>query len=174
MHFNIGQRHGGIFPGQVSEKEWVPPIIPPHTPGLQWTLASSTDISTVPELQLDRAGRRAKYRGENQDVEVSVIPVSDLEKDGILNRAASVLGEEGKRVISSGTSNGSFRIETNTSRMTTRTQDRLYVRVKGDIHTRVWWIKDWLFVFRTTGPEDPDAFAEAYLEAMRPAELEKR
>ena len=161
------------------ESAWLPPSERPDAawfPGVveKWALQSSTDITTVPDLQLDRPGRRGKYRGEKQDIEVTVIPVSDLELDGILNRAASALAEQGKRVIEKRSENASFRIETGGSQMTTRTPGRLYVRLKGDSRTRLWWIKDWLFMFRTVGPEDPDEFAEKYLEAMRPAELEKR
>lgn len=161
------------------ESSWQPPSLRPDAawfPAVveKWALQSSTDISTVPDLQLDRPGRRGKYRGEKQDVEVTVIPVSDLELDGILSRAAATLAEQGKRVITKGSENGSFRIETGGSQMTTRTPDRLYVRLRGDSRTRLWWIKDWLFMFRTVGPDDPDEFSEKYLEAMRPAELEKR
>lgn len=161
------------------ESAWQPPSLRPDAtwfPAVveKWTLQSSADISTLPELQLDRPGRRGKYRGEKQDVEVIVVPVSDLELDDVFNRAASALNAAGKHVIKGGSDHSSFHIETSSSQMTTRTQGRLYLRLSGDDHTRLWWMKDWLFVFRTVGPEDPDAFAEKYLEAMQPAELEKR
>ena len=179
---------GAVFAGEMIESSkhraavestWQPPS---ERPDASWfpaavekgTLRTSADISTVPELQLDRPGRRGTYRGEKQDIEVIVIPVSDLEREGILDKAASTLADESRHVIKGNTANSSFRISTNTSRVTMRTPGRLYVRLNGDDHTRLWWIKDWLFIFRTTGPEDPDAFAEKYLEAMQPAELEKR
>ena len=155
-------------PSPRPDAAWFPAVVE------KWELQSSADITNVPDIQLDRPGRRGKYRGEKQDIEVTVIPVSDLELDGILSRAASMLAEQGKRVIAKGSENGSFRIETGGSQMTTRTPGRLYVRLGGDSRTRLWWIKDWLFMFRTVGPEDPDEFSEKYLEAMRHAELEKR
>ena len=58
--------------------------------------------------------------------------------------------------------------------MTTQTPNRLYVRRDGTEHTRLWWIKGWLFIFCTSGPEDPDAFAEKYLAAMSHPELEAK
>ena len=149
-------------PSPRPDAAWFPAVVE------KWALQSSADITTVPDLQLDRPGRRGKYRGENQDVEVTVIPVSDLELDGILSRAAATLAEQGKRVLAKSSEAGSFRIETAGSQMTTRTPGRLYVRLRGDNRTRLWWIKDWLFMFRTVGPEDPDGFAEKYLEAMQP------
>ena len=155
-------------PSQRPDASWFPTVVE------KWTLRTSTDISTVPELQLDRPGRRGTYRGEKQDVEVIVIPVNDLERDGIFDRAAATLSEQSKRVFKGNTEHGSIRIETGGSQVTTRTPGRLYLRLNGDDHTRLWWIKDWLFVFRTVGPDDSDFFAEKYLEAMRPAELEKQ
>ncbi len=138
-------------PGERPDANWFPVAVD------KWTLGVSESISTVPEILLDRPGRRANYRGEKQDCEVIVIPVSDLELQSVFDRAASAL-----------------RTDTGGSQMTTRTPGRLYVRTHGDRHTRLWWIRDWLFIFRTVGPEEPDAFAEKFLETMRPAELEKR
>ena len=137
-------------PSLRPDASWFPPVVD------GWTLGTSEDFATLPELQLDRPGRRGKYRGEKQDVEVTVVPVSDLELDAIFNRAITTLERAGG------------------NRMTTRTPGRVYVRTNGDTHTRLWWLKDWLFIFRTVGPEDPDAFAEKYLGAMSPGELEKR
>ena len=121
-----------------------------------WTLRTSEDFATLQEMQLDRPGRRGTYRGENQDIEVTVVPVSDLELSEVFARAKSNLESRGG------------------NRMTTQTPGRLYMKLNGNEHTRMWWIKDWLFIFRTTGPEDPDAFAGKYLNAMTPGELEKR
>ena len=140
----------------------------------KWTLGISEDITTVPELQLDRPGRRGKYRGEKQDVEVTVVPVSDLERDGIFSRAESAFTESNKRVIAGNSEHVSYKIESSGSHVTTRTPGRLYVRLNGDNHMRLWWVKNWLFIFRTVGSEDPDAFADKFLETMTPPELEKR
>jgi hypothetical protein len=55
--------------------------------------------------------------------------------------------------------------------MTTTMGNRTHVK-SGDSHTRVWWLKDWLFFFRSQGA-DPD-IAEQYLKAIAapPAEGE--
>ena len=161
------------------ESAWQPPSLRPEASWFPatvgaWTLRTSEDITSVPELQLDRPGRRGKYRGEKQDMEVIVVPVSAEEHESVFDRAASALADKSKHVISGGTDHSSYRIETSTSKVTTRMGNRFYLKLNGDDHTRLWWMKDWLFIFRTTGPENPDAFADQYLEAMKPAELEKR
>ena len=50
------------------ESAWQPPTTKPDARWFpaavdQWTLSISEDISTVPDLQLDRPGHRGKYRG---------------------------------------------------------------------------------------------------------------
>ena len=161
------------------ESAWQPPTAKPDASWFpaavdQWTLSISEDIAVVPELQLDRAGRRGKYRGEKQDIEATVVPVSDRERDGIFDRAASAFTESNKRVLSGNTEHSSYRIESTGSHVRTQTPGRLYLRINGESHLRLWWVKDWLFIFRTTGPEDPDVFADKFLESMTPPELEKR
>ena len=137
-------------PGPRPDASWFPGTVG------KWTLSTNEGFISLPELELDRPGWRGKYRGDAQDVEVTVVPVSDLEIEGVFNRAKTAAESGGG------------------SKMSTRTAGRLYVRVNGNVHTRLWWLKDWLFIFRTTGPEDPDAFAELYLGAMKPTDLEKK
>ena len=155
-------------PGEKPDASWFPAWVD------KWTLSISEDIATVPDLQLDRAGRRGKYRGEKQDIEVTIVPASDLERDGIFSRAEAAFAESNKRVIAGNSDHVSYKIESTGSHVTTRTPGRLYLCLNGDNHLRLWWVKDWLFIFRTTGPEDPDAFADKFLESMTPPELEKR
>ena len=149
-------------PGQRPDAGWFPAVVE------KWTLQSSADITTVPELQLDRPGRRGKYRGEKQDLEVIVVPVAAEERESVFDRAESALSAKDKHVVAQTTGNPSFKIESGRSHVMTRTESRFYIKLNGDEHTRLWWLKDWLLVFRTTGPEDPDAFADKYLEAMQP------
>jgi hypothetical protein len=141
----------------------------------KWTLSTSEPITTAAEVQIDRPGFRGKYRGEKQDMEVTILPVAREELKGVFDRAQAGLAAAGKRVIEK-SGNPSFRFESSGSQTTTRTPGRLYVRVNGDQHSRLWWIQDWLFIFRTTGPEDPDGFADRFIETMSApdAELEKR
>ncbi len=158
-------------PSLRPDASWFPPVVD------GWTLGTSEDFTTLPELQLDRPGRRGKYRGEKQDVAVIVVPVSDLEVEGVMSRAVAALqtshaGDSDRS--NSGTSSANIRTTRSSSVVTTRTPRRMHAVFNGDDHTRMWWLKDWLFIFRTTGPEDPDAFAEKYLGAMSPGDLEKR
>ena len=160
------------------ESAWSPPTAKPDArwfPAVvdQWTLSISEDVTTIPDLQLDRPGRRGKYRGEKQDIEVTIVPANELERDGIFTRADAAFQESNQRVFSGNSGNVSYKVENNSSHVTTRTPGRLYVRVNGENHLRLWWVKDWLFIFRTTGPEDPDAFADKFLESMTPRDLEK-
>lgn len=136
-------------PSATPDASWFPPTVG------EWTLTANEDTPGLPELNIERAGRRGKYRGAKQDLEVTILPANDLEKDAIFSRAKSALESRGSHV-------------------TTRTTGRLYVRIGGEHHTRLWWVKDFLFIFRTDGPDDPDAFAEQFLSAMTPPELEAR
>ncbi len=154
-------------PGQRPDASWFPAVLD------GFTLRTTEALTAMPELQLDRPGWRGKYRGEKQDEEVTILPVSDLERDGIFDRAASMLEANSQRVITGGGDHSSFKITTNSGHLTTRSGNRFYIKVNGDEHTRLWWIKDWLFIFRTTGPDDPDAFADKFIEAMKPVVLEK-
>ena len=161
------------------EKAWRPPSATlaanwfPATVGA-WTLTASEETPGLPELNVDRAGRRGKYRGAQQDIEVTILPANDLEKDAIFSRAKSALESGGTRVRTGTNGPVSYRVESHGSRVITQTPGRLYVCLDGQHHTRLWWVKDFLFIFRTDGPEDPDAFAEQFLGAMTPPELETR
>ena len=155
-------------PSQRPEASWFPVAVD------AWTLQTSEDITSVPDIQLARPGRHAKYRGVPQDVEVTVVPVAAEELAVVFDRAETALSQKDRHVIARTTGNPSFKIESGQTHVMTRTGSRFYIKLNGDQHTRLWWMKDWLFIFQTTGPEDPDAFAEKYLEAMRPAELEQR
>ena len=161
------------------ESAWQPPSARPDAswfPAVvdKWTLSISEDIATVPGLQLDRPGRRGKYRGEKQDIEVTVVPVSDLEREGIFSQALAALQTSHAQDSDRGSSSASIRTTRSSSHVTMRTPMRVYAEFNGDDHTRLWWLKDWLFIFHTTGPEDPDAFADRFIESMSPTELEKR
>ena len=155
-------------PSPRPDAAWFPAVVD------SWTLRTSEDIANVPDIQLERPGRHAKYRGEKQDVDVTVVPVAAEERGAVFERAQTALSEKDRYVVAQTTGNPSFKIESGRTHVMTRTESRFYIKLNGDQHTRLWWMKDWLFIFQTTGPDDPDAFAEKYLEAMIPAELEKR
>jgi hypothetical protein len=161
------------------EKAWRPPSATPDASWFPakvgaWTLTANDEISGLPELNIERAGRRGKYRGEKQDIEVTILAANDLEKDAIFSRAKAALEKGGTQVTTGTFGSGSYRVETRGSHVTTQTPGRLYVCTDGIHHTRLWWLKDFLFIFRTDGPDDPDSFAEQFLSAMTASELEAR
>ena len=163
----------------AGESAWQPPTAAPDASWFpakveRWTLSTNEGIPGIPELQLDRPARRGKYRGDTQDMEVTIVPATDLERDGIFTRAKAALENGNTQTMSKSGDGFSIHMETHGSRMTTQTPNRLYVRLNGTEHTRLWWLKGWLFIFHTSGKEDPDAFAAKYLETMTPPELEKR
>lgn len=139
-----------------------------------WRLSTNEDIAGLPELELDRTGRRGLYRGASQDVTVTVVAATPLERDGIFTRAKAALEKGNTRTMNKSGNGVSVNVESHGSRVTTQTPNRLYVQLDGTEHTRLWWLKGWLFIFHTRGMEDPDEFAGRYLEAMGPPELEKR
>jgi hypothetical protein len=155
-------------PSATLEASWFPAAIG------AWTLTTNEETPGLPELNIDRAGRRGKYRGPKQDVEVTILSANDLEKDAIFSRAKSALESGGAQVTTGTNGSVSYRVESRGSHVTTQTPGRLYVCIDGKHHTRLWWVKDFLFIFRTDGPDDPDAFAEQFLSAMAPPELEAR
>jgi hypothetical protein len=151
----IGTQIVDVSRNSAIEGSWQPPSEKPDarwfpTPIETWTLEVHEEIASVPEIDLDRGGHRAKYRGDKQDIDIIVIAANELEREGIYSRARAKLTKNA------------------TNQMTSEFSGRLYVRTGGDNHTRLWWIKGWLFIFRTRGPDDPSSFAQAYLEAMIP------
>jgi len=155
-------------PSATADSSWFPTKVG------SWILTTNEDSPGLPELNVDRAGRRGKYRGEKQDIEVTILPVNDLEKDAIFSRVKTALESGGTQVTTGTIGSGSYRVETRGSHVTTQTPGRLYVCIDGTHHTRLWWVKDFLFIFRTDGPDDPDAFAAEFLSAMTVPELEAR
>lgn len=111
-----------------------------------WKLVSAEPSPGIAKLNIDRAGQHAVYQSATASVEVDVLAANDLEKDALFKRAQDAL------------SSGSG------SRMTTTFGNRVHVRVN-DEHTRLWWVKGWLFIFRARGA-DPEKFTEELLGAM--------
>ena len=123
------------------EADWQPPSAQaeagwfPQEVGA-WKRVSAEASAGIPALNIERAGHRAVYQSASATVEVDVLAANDLEKEALLKRAQDAL------------SSGSG------SRMTTTFGHRVHVRVNSD-HTRLWWVKGWLFIFRERGT-DPE------------------
>ena len=78
-------------PGAAPDAAWFPSTVE------GWTLSVSEEVTALRELNLDRVGRRGKYRGDKQDIEVTVVPANTLERDGIFTRAEAALETGGGR-----------------------------------------------------------------------------
>lgn len=120
-----------------------------------WYLHNTFQDSRWPAAGLERPLTRAVYKRGASEIEVRVFAVPAAEKHGLFGQMAAKL------------SRGAH------SQVTTSAGNRFYLRVNGTGHTRLWWIKGWLFAFSAEGPDDPAPFMEAYLRAMlgqKPAE----
>lgn len=134
------------------ESKWRPPSAAPDASWFpkqveKWQLTTQEASTGIPTLQIERAGQYGAYRsGAAEVIEVNVLAANDLEKEALFSRAQAALSEKTRASSSSG--------------------NRVYVRLTEDDYTRMWWIKDWLFIFRSHRGADPEAFMEAYMQAM--------
>lgn len=137
------------------ESKWRPPSAAPDASWFpkqveNWQLTTQETSTGIPALNIERAGQYGAYRSGAEVVEVNVVTANDLEKDALFSKAQAALST-GTRVSSS-------------------SGNRVYVRLNGNDYTRMWWIKNWLFIFRSHGGSDPETFMEAYMKAMNAAE----
>ncbi len=163
------------------EADWQPPSaavdgqwFPVQVAGSR--LERSGPAAGIPELDIDRAGQHGSYRSSLGNVEVDIIPANDLEKATLLKRAEDALGR--RRNPEATTDAGGVQVSVNrgSSRVTTTRGNRTHVRMGADDHTRFWWVKGTLFIFRARGAADSETFPEEYLRALSPlseAKIEK-
>lgn len=149
---------------RISEVEqgWQPPSAEPDwqwfpTGFERWFLIKTLQEPGWGAAGMERPLTRAIYKRGADVVEVRVFAVAAGEKEDVFKQAETKLASGAR------------------SQFNTRTANRFYLRVNGREHTRLWWIKGWLFVFSSQGAEDPEPFMNAYLQAMRdqkPPELD--
>jgi hypothetical protein len=160
--------------GEV-EKAWQPPSATPDASWFpsqigEWKLERSEPRTGIPELKIDRPGQHATYRTGAGPIEVDVIPANDLEKETLLARAETALKEGRQTNQTFGNGNISVSVNSGSSNFTTTMGNRTHVRIGGDEHTRFWWVKGNLFVFRARGAADSETFPEKYLRAISPTQ----
>lgn len=145
---------------------------PPETPiGETWFPAQIEDWSqsgfaspvSLPEVQSrPLTGASARYAQTNgRTVKVTVVPVADGEKTAVLKETEDAFLREPSSLAGN--------TSTARSHVTTRVHDRVHLVVNGDTHMRLWWIKGYLFIFQSTGTDDPVDFATSYLNAISSA-----
>jgi hypothetical protein len=135
--------------------QWQPPaanagpetLFPAQAGGAR--LTSQDEQAAIPDLDFDLNGRHAVYRVGANDVEVFVYRVSELEKEALFQRVEDAYDKgEGKG-----------------SRKLTKMGYRCYYASPEHRH-HLWFMKGWLFVFRTRATEDQEPFVKAYLKAV--------
>jgi hypothetical protein len=141
----------------VLEKKWQPPSESIQTDWFparlgEWSLVGASKIGAVSELKLTRAAGEATYvTSRGRRVKVTIVPVSKSEKQTVVDDTAEMLRKE-----ESGLS-------------VTKVVDDDYALISTS-RTRVWWIKEWLLMFRSA-TEDPREFAEAFIAATSSSRL---
>lgn len=132
------------------EKNWTPPSETPDASWAPaelgpWKLKQTEAVSGWPDLKVTRPGQRMVYENGGKRIEIGVVAANDLEKEVLIKRILEAEQDAGK------------------GHMTSTMGNQTHVR-SGSHHTRVWWLKNRLFFFRSEDV-DPDV-AEAYLNAI--------
>jgi hypothetical protein len=112
------------------------------------SLQSSAPFKSLTELNVTREGYGAIYSTGTGRTEISVVAANDLEQETLTARI--------KAALTAGT----------TSKYESHSGTRHHIRTGGDDHTRIWWVKGWLFIFRDRAGEDPDEFSKEFLRAI--------
>ena len=156
------------------EKAWQPPSPTvdgqwfPSTVG-EWRLERSEPRTGLPELGIDRTGQHATYRTSVGPIEVDVLSANELEKPTLIAKAEEALANRSQSVVSTSTGGVQVSVNTGSSRVTTTRGNRTYVKIGSEEHTRFWWVKGTLFIFRARGAADSEIFPEEYLRAISSA-----
>ena len=154
---------------EAVEQDWHPPsekVEASWFPGSvdEWALVSSALIQGSPELALTRDGMKATFSKGNETMEVIVVPVSAAEADAVLGKVKDHLTKPRTFTRKIG-DDGSLTITSSNSRRTTQFGHRVHVAVNGE-HTRLWWMREWLFAFRPSESNDPEEFMEKFFQEM--------
>lgn len=150
------------------EAAWIPPSPEPDgawAPGTigQWKLKQHEAVTGWPELNITRGGQRMIYENGSATIEIGVVAANELEKEALLKRVLDAAKDAGNTTTRKSIGNGTVTLNSGAGNMTTTMGNRTHVK-SGNHHTRVWWLKDWLFFFRGQDV-DPD-LGEEYLKAI--------
>jgi hypothetical protein len=153
------------------ESAWRPPSATPDAAWFpadvgEWRLERSEPAASIPDLRLDRPGHRAAYRSGAGTIEVNVVAAPEAEREALLEKIKAAL--ERRETATVPIAGGEVTLSQGTSRFTVTRGHRTHVRLGGDEHARMWWVKGWLFVFRARGAADSESFPEAFLRAVPP------
>lgn len=132
------------------ESDWTPKSNQPDAAWApaalgEWKLIQTESVSGWPDLKVTRPGQRMVYENGGKRLEIGVVAANDLEKEVLIERIVEAAQQP------------------STGNMTSTRGNQTHVR-SGPRHTRIWWLKNWLFFFRSTDV-DPDV-GEAYLNEI--------
>ena len=115
----------------------------------EFELASHDDKAAIPEFKFDLPGRHAAYRSPQGQVDVFIYQVSELEREALLRRVddAYESSKAGRRI--------------------TKTPYRAYYSSPEFHQNHFWWMKGWLFAFRSRDEQDREPFVMAYLRGNK-------
>lgn len=142
-------------PSAVLNASWFPPNINDRR------RERRESARAIPELEIERTGLYAIYRSPLGVMRVNIIPATEDERATIIAKARSALEKRDSLAQPDATSDR----DRGPRRRTTTHDNRTEIRV-GGMHTRFWWLKDWLFIFRARGPADSEKFPEEFLRAI--------
>jgi len=146
-------------PSKVRDAQWFPASIG------DWKLEKSEPTESVPALALARAGYGGIYRSPRGLIEVSIVPVRSEEKSAVLESAQEALSARRDLAQRSGDTGTETATSRTTGRLTTTRGNRTYFRLGGSDHTRFWFLKGYLLIFRASGAADSETFPEEFLRA---------
>jgi hypothetical protein len=137
------------------EASWKPPTPEPSEQWFPeqvagWTRSTAEAIHELPEVGATKDGYSATYMLNGQRIEVKAIPVTDLERDGVMGRAAGFSPRPENRSFTATTSIG------NTRQTKYGNGERLYVRS----------LSAWFVLMHTLDGAEIGPFADAWLHAI--------
>jgi hypothetical protein len=110
------------------------------------------DVQKVaaPQPGIDLAGSQASYQSGAETMEAFAYQANQAEKNAAFQQFEKAQQQGGKKWF--------FKLDLPHHSRANFTH--------GQEHGVLWWSQDWLFLVRTTGQGDPEAFLRSYLEAI--------
>ena len=159
----------------AAEKNWQPPSPTLHTGWFpaqmgDWFLVNASMRTEVPEVKLTRPAAHAIYRHANgRNVEMTIVAASDAETDELFQVAQETLRKRESTTMNLPGNSGTVTMTRGGWHIVKQVGKRTHVISTGNEHTRLWWMKGWLFIAGSVGA-DPKDFADTFIAATTPLE----
>jgi hypothetical protein len=140
---------------QQLANNWQPPkdnapseaFFPPQVD--DYELVSHDQDAAIADLRFDLSGSHAIYESNGSRIDVYAYQVNELEKEALFKRVHDLHNKD---------------YGTGVKRITTLDY-RCYFSSPRHHQNHLWWMKDWLLVFRTRDAEDREPFVKSFLQA---------